>query len=151
MAVTLSNDVTIACSVRDLFDYVTQPWCWHQWHPNSKSASAENAPLTEGDYFDEIIEVAPFSPLPPRLRRETRYRVLHSQPGKSWSVGGQLRDGWLNIRYDFQAVEGGVQFHRELTFDVSGPTRLLLPVLRRRMASTSEQALARLKHHMENA
>jgi len=25
----------------ELFNYVTQPWLWHEWHPSSKSAKAK--------------------------------------------------------------------------------------------------------------
>ena len=153
MPVTISNEIDIEVSPDTLFNYVTQPWLWHEWHPSSRSAQSEHSVLAEGDGFDEVIEVQPLAPLPPRLRKSTRYVVTESRPGDSWEVKGKMKDGWLRIRYDFSEIPGTpglTHFHRTLEFDVWGLNRLFLPFLKRKMAKISPLAMASLKQRMES-
>jgi len=150
MSVVMSNEIVIQIAPETVFDYVTQPWLWHEWHPNSKSARADVERLAVGDGFDEVIEVQPLAPLPPRMIRQTRYMVEQSEPGVLWQVRGDTGDGWLVIRYQLEAAGEGTRFVRTLTFDVSGVTRLLLPALKRQMLKTSIQALANLKQKLES-
>ena len=139
----------IACSVPALYAYVSQPWRWHEWHPSSRSARAAVDTLKAGDTFDEVIELQPLAPLPLKLRRETHYEVLLAEPERAFEVRGQMRDGWLTIRYDFEAIPTGTRFHRRLSFDACGPSRLLLPLLRPRQEALSRLALDNLKRRME--
>ncbi len=145
------NSVEIRCPPERLYAYVTQPWLWHEWHPNSKSAQASVDALQAGDGFDEVIEIQPLAPLPLRLKRATRYRVLVAEPGKFWKVEGRMKDGWLQIQYEFKPTPSGTQFTRTLSYRVSGLNRLMLPLLRRRMAAMSLLALGNLKRRMEAA
>lgn len=149
MSIRIRNTLEIACSPAALYTEVTQPWRWHLWHPNSLSAHAESDVLTVGDHFDEVIAIQPLSPLPLTLRRQTRYRVLKAVPGEQWETEGQMRDGWLRIRYEFEATPAGTRFTRTLEFATTGLSRLLMPLLKRRMARMSEIALARLRTHMQ--
>lgn len=149
----IENEIEISVSTEALFNYVTQPWLWHEWHPSSASAKSDHSVLAEGDGFDEVIEVQPLAPLPPRLRKHTAYVVTHSNPYQSWEVKGKMKGGWLRIRYAFEAIPGkpeSTRFHRRLEFAVSGPNRLLLPFLKRKMTKISPEALANLKHRMES-
>lgn len=152
MPVTITNEIQIAVDAEKLFNYVTQPWLWHEWHPSSKSASAAHTFLAAGDEFEESIMVQPLAPLPPRLTRSTRYTVLEAFPFHSWKVEGKMKDGWLQIRYDFEEpVEqaGTTLFQRTLTFSVNGPTRVLLPFLKWQVKKISAQAMKQLKCRME--
>jgi hypothetical protein len=109
--------------------------------------------LAEGDGFDEVIEVQPLAPLPPRLRKHTTYTVTESNPYQSWEASGKMQGGWLRIRYAFDAIPGKLEstrFHRKLEFAVSGPNRLLLPFLKHKMVTVSPVALVNLKHRMES-
>ncbi len=149
MPTTLRNTIDMRCPPATLYDYVTQPWLWHEWHPNSRSARADVDTLNAGDCFDEVIELQPFSPLPITLRRETRYEVLVAEPHRAWHVRGETRDGWLEIRYAFEAIEGGTRFTRELTYQTRGMSLLLMPLLQGRMAVRSRQALQALRDRVE--
>ena len=153
MSVVMQNQIQIAVTPARAFAYVTQPWLWHEWHPNSQSAQAEVDRLQVGDEFDEVIVVQPLAPLPPRLIRQTHYVVEESVPDQVWQVRGDTGDGWLVIRYELDAVPStaGEQicFNRTLSFDVSGVTRILLPALKRQMLRTSKQALENLKIKLE--
>ena len=77
--------------------------------------------------------------LPPRLHRETHYQVLAAAPGQHWLCRGQMRDGWLEIRYQLQPSVVGTRLTRTLTFDVGGITRLMMPLLRRRQRMLSQR------------
>lgn len=145
----IRNSIEIACTPERLYAYVTQPWLWHEWHPNSKSATAAAGPLAEGDAFTEIIELQPLSPLPLTLRRQTRYEVLVAEPGTHWQVRGEMSGGWLQIDYRFRATASGVEFTRTLTYAVSGIHRLMTPLLKPRMRAMSLLALGRLKAKVE--
>jgi hypothetical protein len=150
MPITQQQTVDFACPVSRLYAYVTQPWRWHEWHPSSRSAHASVEVLKAGDTFDEVIELQPFAPLPVRLRRETHYRVDVADIDRAFEVHGRMRDGWLTIRYDFAPIPAGTRFVRTLTFDASGASRWLKPLLRRRQESIGRAALAGLKRRMES-
>lgn len=147
----LVNTIEIARPPRAVYDYVTQPWRWHEWHPSSRAAQATTDVLQPGDEFDEQITLRPLAPWPPTLHRQTRYRVLEAQPGRSWEVEGRMRDGWLRLRYEFDDTGAGTRFTRTLRYGAQGASRLLLPLLRRRQADLSRIALANLKRRLEGA
>ena len=149
MPVTIHNQIEISVSAEDLFNYVTQPWKWHEWHPSSKSAKAAHSFLATGDEFFEVIEVQPLAPLPPRMTRTTSYTVIESVPFHTWKVEGRMKDGWLRIRYDFEEQDELTLFTRALSFDVSGINRILKPLLRSKMEKISVVALQKLKHNVE--
>ncbi len=151
MATTLVNTIDIRCTPETVYAYVTQPSRWHEWHPNSVWASPASDTLKVGDSFDEDIELQPLSPLPFRMRRRTQYTVLVAEPFRSWEVKGETTDGWLIIRYDLEPGASGTVFRRTLTYQTSGPSRLLMSVLKKRMNNMSLLALARLKSTLESA
>lgn len=146
---TIDNTTYIACSPESLYRYVTQPWRWHEWHPSSRWASNPGKSLSPGDRFQEEIELEPFSPLPVRMRRKTEYVVLTAEPFSAWAVRGETRDGWLEIRYAMQPVEGGTSFARSLTYETRGLSRLLMLFLESRMREKSLVALGNLKTRLE--
>ena len=149
MPAQMQHSIDIARSPAEVYAFITQPWHWHHWHPSSRSAKALVSELAVGDSFDEEIVVQPLAPLPPRLHRETHYQVLAAAPGQHWLCRGQMRDGWLEIRYQLQPSVVGTRLTRTLTFDVGGITRLMMPLLRRRQRLLSPVALSNLKTLLE--
>ena len=149
MPVTIHNQIEITVSTEELFNYVTQPWKWHEWHPSSKSAKAAHSFLATGDEFVEVIEVQPLAPLPPRMARTTSYTVIESVPFHTWKVEGRMKDGWLRIRYDFEAQDELTLFTRALSFDISGINRILKPLLKSKIEKISVVALQNLKQIVE--
>jgi hypothetical protein len=149
---SITNEIEICVTAEKLFNYVTQPWLWHEWHPSSQSARAAHSFLAAGDEFDEVIMVRPLAPLPLRLTRDTRYRVTEAFPFHSWEVQGTMKDGKLTIRYDFEESAehiGITRFQRTLSFEIKGPMRLLGPFLKWNMRAVSRQAMNQLKIRME--
>jgi hypothetical protein len=149
MTVRIHNEIEIAVSAENLFNYVTQPWRWHEWHPSSQSAKAGHSFLATGDEFEEVIEVWPLAPLPPRLLRTTQYSVTESVPFHTWEAEGTMKNGWLRIRYDFEEKDGFTVFTRTLDFGVKGPNRVLMPLLKMKMERISMVALNNLKEKMQ--
>lgn len=151
MPVQLHHSIHLAPPPDAVYAYVTQPWRWHEWHPNSRSASHSPEPLMAGSSFAEVIAVQPLAPLPWTLTRQTHYQVELAEPPRLWQVRGQMGDGWLVIRYALQPDGTGTRFDRTLTFETTGPVRLLTPILRRQMEQMSALALGRLQRKLAGA
>ena len=58
-------------------------------------------------------------------------------------------DGWLLFRYDIEARGGSSLFKRTVQFEVRGPMRLLVPLVKRKQERKSLVALAALKRRLE--
>jgi hypothetical protein len=149
MPIAIHNEIEISVSARDLFNYVTQPWLWHEWHPGSKSAKAAHSFLATGDEFSEIIEIQSMISLFPKMTRNLEYTVTESVPFHTWEAEGKTRDGWVRLRYDFEEKGGVTFFTRCLDLDASGPIRVLLPLLKPKMEKLSMIALTNLKTIMQ--
>ena len=148
----IENKMEIQCSAQALFNYVTQPWLWHEWHPNSISATESSNGLKVGDTFQEMIRLKPLDPLPVIFNRETSYTVLVSQPDTQWIVEGKTNNGALRIQYDFEQIsENRVLFKRTLSFKVEGHLRVMSYFLVKNMKKTSVIALDNLKRKLSNA
>jgi hypothetical protein len=145
MSVHIHNEIEIATSARDLYNYVTQPWLWHEWHPSSKSAKAAHSFLATGDEFTEWVEVQPLAPLPLWMKRNIAYTVTESVPFHTWQAEGGMKDGQIRIRYDFEEKGGVTFFARSLDLYVTGLSRVLLPLLKPKMEKLSMIALTNLK------
>lgn len=148
----IENKMEIQCSAQALFNYVTQPWLWHEWHPNSISATESSNGLKVGDTFQEMIRLKPLDPLPIIFNRETSYTVLVSQPDTQWIVEGKTNNGALRIQYDFEKIsENRVLFKRTLSFKVEGHLRVMSYFLVKNMKKTSVIALDNLKKKLSDA
>lgn len=148
----IENKMEIQCSAQALFNYVTQPWLWHEWHLNSISATENPNGLKVGDTFQEMIRLKPLDPLPVIFNRETSYTVLVSQPDTQWIVEGKTNNGALRIQYDFEKIsENRVLFKRTLSFKVEGHLRAMSYFLVKNMKKTSVTALDNLKKKLSDA
>jgi hypothetical protein len=147
----IEHSLIIRCTPAALYDYVTQPWRWHEWHPTSKSATASSNALQPGDTYTEIIELQPLGSLPFRIRRELRYAVLTATPHREWAVRATSRGSVLHIRYRFEPVEEGVRFTRTLSYEIRGVLALLSPFLDRQNRRISGRALENLTRRMESS
>lgn len=141
------DEIFIEAPVQKVFDYVSRPDLWHEWHPASTSAELPRAPLQQGDRFREIITVA--YPLV-KIRRHTEYRVTESKPSVLWEVQGESSLFNLTIHYEFMAKERGTLFQRTLTYSVKGLLAWFEPLLvRPKIRRQSALALKNLKVKLE--
>lgn len=144
--VTGYDEIFIAAPVQAVFNYVTRPDLWHEWHPASTSAEIPRVPLLPGDRFREIITVR--YPLV-QIRRHTEYEVSMSEPNHSWEVRGESSLFLLTIHYDFKAENGGTLFQRTLTYRVKGGLSYFEPILvRPKIRRQSKQALENLRNQL---
>lgn len=141
------NEIYIEAPVQRVFNYVSRPDLWHEWHPASTSAELTRVPLQAGDTFREIITVA--YPLV-KIRRHTEYKVTESKPSVLWEVQGESSLFNLTIHYEFLAQDRGTLFQRTLTYTVKGPLAWFEPILvRPKIRRQSALALANLKSKLE--
>lgn len=155
MSTRLVHQIRIARTPTAVYAYVTQPWRWCEWHPSSLHASADHGladrPLAVGQSFSERIALRPLAPLPPTLHRQSRYTVEALDPPRTWQVHGVMRDAWLRLRYDLEAMDADATlFTRTLEYAATGLNRLWLPWLRGRTDALSHRALANLRTLLES-
>ncbi|WP_248749828.1 SRPBCC family protein [Pseudomonas sp. MWU15-20650] len=137
----ISQDCFIQAPIETVYDYVTQPDRWHEWHPSSLSAdTGTRGSLPVGSRFTEVIDLL-------GVRIPLAYRVqIARRPGEFKTVFTSLAvDG--SIHYLLQAQRDGTLFKRVLTYE----TELQLATLHQRMIDLSTLALDQLKHRLESA
>ncbi|AZF05713.1 SRPBCC family protein [Pseudomonas sp. R5-89-07] len=136
----ISQERFIQASVETVYDYVTQPDRWHEWHPTSLSADTGTCgSVPVGTRFTEIIDLL-------GIRVPLSYRVQIARcPHEFKTVFTSLAvDG--SLHYFLQAQQGGTLFKRVLTYE----TELQLVTLHERMLELSRIALDQLKHRLEH-
>ena len=141
--------VEIACKPEVLYNYIRQPWNWHEWHPNSKGAVASANDLKVGDTFQETFEIQLLSFLPIKFRRQLNWTVIAEDPHSYWKITAVTTDGLITIQYYYESMENGVRFTRLLSYELKGLIRLLGPIMRRRNAKMSEVAVINLVKKVE--
>ncbi|OPA86313.1 polyketide cyclase [Pseudomonas fluorescens] len=130
----------IEAPIEAVYNYVTQPDRWHEWHPTSLSAdTGTTGSLPAGTRFTEVIDLL-------GVRVPMSYRVQVAKPPQEFkTVFTSLAvDG--SIHYFLQPHRGGTLFKRVLTYE----TELQLATLHVRMVELSAIALDQLKHRLEN-
>jgi len=137
----ISQERFIQAPIDAVYDYVTQPDRWHEWHPTSLGAdTGTSGPLPAGARFTEMIDLL-------GVRVPMSYRVqIARRPDEFKTVFTSLAvDG--SIYYFLQPFRDGTLFKRVLTYE----TELQLASLHERMIELSAIALDRLKQRMENS
>jgi hypothetical protein len=139
--------ILIRQPVQQIFDYVTTPGNWPQWHPSSlRVKGATDHPLGVGEQVTEDCLVA-------GRRGQVVWTVRDCLPRQRWIIEGQII-GSLHrgtIVYRFSPSADGTLFEREFTYTLAGPCMRLLGWLglHRRVQAESDQALRCLKNVLE--
>ena len=136
----ISQECFIHASIDAVYDYVTQPDRWHEWHPTSLSADTGTCgSLPAGSRFSELIDLL-------GVRVCMGYRVQLARPPEEFKAvfTSLVVDG--SIHYFLQPCRNGTLFKRVLIYE----TELQLAGLHTRMVELSAIALDRLKHRLEN-
>ncbi|MGE1155784.1 SRPBCC family protein [Pseudomonas sp. ICMP 460] len=135
----ISQERFIEAPLEVVYDYVSQPDRWHEWHPTALSAdTGTRGSLLAGTRFNGVIDLL-------GVRVPMSYRVqVACRPGEFKSVFTSLVvDG--SVHYFLQAHRGGTLFKRVLTYE----TELQLATLHQRMLELSNVALDQLKQRLE--
>jgi hypothetical protein len=140
--------VLIRRPIEIIYDYVTTPANWPDWHPASLSVSGNTGRSLElGDEVVEEFKAAGY-------RGRARWRVIRRRAPYLWSIEALPPEGgFARIEYALSAENGGVLFERELTYKMPNRWLALLDrcAIRRRIAGESRLALGQLKHILEAA
>ena len=137
----ISQERYIQAPIEAVYDYVTQPDRWHEWHPTSLSAdTGTSGSLPAGQRFTETIDLL-------GVRVPMSYRVQIAVPPLEFkTVFTSLAvDGC--IHYLLQPHGSGTLFKRVLSYE----TELQLTTLQARMVELSNQAMDQLKQRLESS
>ncbi len=138
---------TIACPIEALYDYVTTPAHWPEWHPSSLGVSdGADHSLAVGEEVTERFLVA-------GRRGSVVWRVTECDAPHRWVIVGVITgaNGGGTISYTLTQRPDGVFFEREFVYPAPNALFAVLDalVLRRRVQAESEEATRRLKAKME--
>lgn len=131
-------------SIETVFDYVTTPGNWPQWHPSSKGVSgATDHSLAVGE---QVIEEYLVAGRQGRVVWTVSERTFPSR----WVIEGEIENGGGSggiIAYILTPQNDGTFFEREFVYKMPNFLFALLDslVIRRRIAAESTQALEQLK------
>jgi uncharacterized protein YndB with AHSA1/START domain len=129
-----------------VYDYLTRPACWHEWHHASLGTEAHaREPMRAGDEFREQIRSV-------GIRKELRWRVLDADPPRRWSAAATMDDGSsAQLHYTFEAIPEGTRFTRTLSYTLKPWSLRLLnsSVGWLKVRLESRQALRRLQARFE--
>lgn len=137
--ITLSVDIAAAPAA--VYDYVTRPVRWKEWHPASLGAQEiGDESLVAGRRFEEDVRSAGFV-------RHLTWLVEESRPGERWRASAYMPDGsTVRLTYDFAGQGEGTRFTRTLEY-VLAPRLLRLAnnlFMWKRVQAESGVALANL-------
>lgn len=140
------TDASIDRPVTVVFDYVTTPGHWPNWHPSSLSVTgATDHSLSVGEQVAEEFRVAG------RRGRVVWTVALRDRPRK-WVIVGTI-DGKSagTVSYFLTPVGSGTRFEREFVYRAPTLWFAVLNVLfvRTRIQQESDEAVARLKRTLE--
>ncbi len=133
--------------IEQVFDYVTTPANWPQWHPSSLGVSgAADHSLEVGEQVTEEFRVA-------GRRGRVVWTVLEREAPHRWVIEGRVERGaGGTITYTLSSHGDGTTFEREFVYTMPGLLLRLLDrlVYRRRVEAESSEALRRLKAVLES-
>jgi uncharacterized membrane protein len=140
------TDIVINRPVDVVFDYVTTPANWPQWHPSSVGVDTPaGKSLGVGEKVREAIKVG--------WRRDSvLWTVLERERPRHWMIEGRGETGGAaTLRYELAADGERTRFRRDLTYRMPNAFLGIVDRLfvRHLMRVTSHKALVRLKQMVE--
>ena len=142
------NSIQINRPIERVFDFITTPTNWPQWHPASVSVggNAEHS-LLPGEKITEEISVA-------GRRGQVAWLVRERSASRRWVIDGNGKDGGrATITYTLSPHPDGTNFERELVYTMPNALLAVLDwlIIRSRMKAESAEALRRLKRLLESS
>lgn len=142
----IQREVFIPASPLAVYDYVSCPKRWKEWHPASQATlGIDDGTQDMGARFAEQVRSAGFT-------RLLQWQVRDAVRGRRWEADAFMRDGSrVHLLYELSAENQGTRFRRTLTYDIK-PRLLRLAndwLMWRRVERESAQALDNLCRHFE--
>ena len=134
---------TIRRPAEVVYDYVTTPGHWPEWHPSSLGVSgATDHSLAVGEQVTERFNVA-------GRQGTVVWTVREREAPRHWVIEGSIvgGTGGGTVAYRLTPRDGATFFEREFVYPVPGLVLRLLDALivRRRIQAESAAALRRLQ------
>jgi uncharacterized protein YndB with AHSA1/START domain len=139
---------TIQRPIEAVYDYVTTPGHWPEWHPSSLGVSgATDHSLQVGEQVTERFLVA-------GRRGVVIWTVSERAAPRRWVIEGTItsrRGGGGTVAYTLTARDGATEFTRVFSYPLPNLVFALLDalVIRRRVEAESAEAVRRLKQRLE--
>jgi|GEM_PF-987415 len=156
---TLQQDIQINLPKESVYQYVTQPVLWHEWHhqslevlldleqPFHQNEAVSSHSLTAGEAFKERIQT--------QLGEDkVVWEVLEHEENKKWLAHGynETKDSNIYLTYELITNEQGTHFTRHLSYELPNFLFHVINELyfRKKMQEKSNIALKNLKLVLEN-
>lgn len=140
------KSIRIQTPIERVFDYVTTPGNWPEWHPSSLGVSgATDHSLEPGEKVTEEFRAA-------GRRGSVVWTVRERVAPQRWVIEGRVEGGGGGtITYTLTPQDGATTFERDFVYAMPNALLALLDrlVLRRRVEAESAEALRRLKDVLE--
>lgn len=144
----ICSSIQIRQPIEQVFDFITTPGNWPQWHPASVSVGGNpDHSLLLGEAVTEKISVA-------GRRGQVTWLVRERSVPHRWVIDGTGKDGGrATITYTLSPHPDGTNFERELVYAMPNPLLAVLDwlIIRSRMKADSAEALRRLKRLLESS
>ena len=111
---TIKQSIVIDKPADVIFNYVTVPTLWHEWHPQSLSVEPELlTSFQKGQTFDEVIQTS-FG------KDDMSWLVELNESGKTWvaSAYNHTKDVNIRLQYDLVETDGATHFTRTLDYEM---------------------------------
>ncbi len=144
---SITTAIHIERAVDEVFDFVTTPGNWPQWHPSSLQVTgATDHSLVVGEQVTEAFRVA-------WQRGQVVWTVDERKSPTHWVIDGQIigRNLGGTITYTLSPDGDGTLFQREFVYSTPRPYHVILDKVigRRRVQYESDLASLRLKSLLE--
>lgn len=140
------SSVPIRRSPDEVFDFVSTPANWVQWHPSTVRVTGDAAhPQTVGETCTEEFVVA-------GRRGEATWTVTRCERPKVWRIETRPNAGGAgSVMYELAPSADGTAFTRTLEYTMPNPFLAVLNalVLRPRVVRESETAVQNLRRVLE--
>jgi uncharacterized protein YndB with AHSA1/START domain len=144
----ICSSIQIRQPIEQVFDFITTPANWPQWHPASLSVGGNaDHSLLPGEAVTENISVA-------GRRGQVTWLVRERSVPHRWVIDGTGKNGGVaTITYTVTRDTAGTNFERELVYTMPNALLAVLDwlIIRSRMKADSAEALRRLKRLLESS
>jgi uncharacterized protein YndB with AHSA1/START domain len=141
------NSIEINRPIAEVYDYITTPAHWPDWHTTALGVSGvTERSLEPGESVNEEVKVM-------GRRSAAEWTVQESQPPTRWVIAGTIAAGASAvITYTLTPTATGTTFGREVVYELPALLGLVDGVvIRPRLESEADESLRRLKEQMEAA
>jgi uncharacterized protein YndB with AHSA1/START domain len=141
------NSSIIHQPIEKVFDFVTTPGSWPQWHPSSLGVSGVTEhSMLPGEQVTEKFRVA-------GRKGRAVWTVRERETPRRWVIEGRIvgRNSGGTITYNLMSHPEGTLFEREFIYPIPDWRFALLDklLIRRRVKKESAEAVRRLKEVLE--